>query len=682
MSNRLSKEPMLDTYVFESNQLLEQLEQIIIACESTNSLDEAIDEIFRIMHTIKGSSAMMLFNNISETAHSLEDLFFILREQRNEKINTTEIIDIVLESLDFIKIEVSKVEQLTEPDSDNSDLVGRIRNLIKSIKNENPNANEKLSEKEFTDKSKERKFYISSKTDKNNIQGKFTYEIIIKFLPDSFMENIRAFQIIHTIQDKVNIIAHEPNELFDNDDASDIIQKNGFKLMVNCDIDEIELEKLFKTEAFIDDIIIEKTTNKKSKTINLEDPIDNLSDNKTTTNNKTTNQTIKFSNKQNFISVSVPRLDVLMDLVGEMVITEAMVINNPELENLELESFNKAARQLKKITNELQDVVMSIRMVPLSMTFQKMNRIVRDMSSKLNKNVKLEIIGEETEVDKNIIEQISDPLMHLIRNSIDHGIEDFTERKKTNKDPSATITLEALNSGGDVYIIVKDDGRGLNKDKILERAKQNGLVKKPINELTDKEIYSFILLPGFSTKENVTEYSGRGVGMDVVLKNIEKIGGTISIDSIPGKGSSITIKIPLTLAIIDGMGIKVGESIYTVPTVSIKESFKIKESDLIQDPDNNEMILLRGDCFKIIRLHKLFNISTKITDIKDGILMIIEDNNKSLCIFSDELIGEQQVVVKPLPQFVNNANEISGCTILGDGNISLILDVSSICELN
>ncbi|MEN8906252.1 MAG: chemotaxis protein CheA [Clostridiales bacterium] len=677
MSNQLNKEPMLDTYVFESNQLLEQLEQLLIACEKTNSLDEAIDEIFRIMHTIKGSSSMMLFNNISEIAHSIEDLFYILRDNKDIKVNTTEVINLVLEALDFIKLEISKVEQLVEPDGSNKKLSEKIRGLIKDLKPK------KATEK---DNSKDSKYYVVSQLKDDKIVGKNYFEVCIKFMPDSLMENIRSFQMLHSIKEKVNIISYDPNDLFNNSDSCEIIQDKGFRIKINSNLNESDIEKLLEKEAFVENITIEKIEeSNKNATIDLGMDTSEVNNKDLITNPSPINASSIKTNKvpkQNFISVSVKRLDILMDLVGEMVITEAMVINNPDLENLELENFSKASRQLKKITNELQDIVMSIRMVPLSMTLQKMNRIVRDMSFKLNKQVKLEIIGEETEVDKNIIEQISDPLMHLIRNAIDHGIETVEKRTELEKSENATITLEALNSGGDVYIIVKDDGIGLNKDKILERAKKNNLVKKPVNELTDKEIYSFILLPGFSTKENVTEFSGRGVGMDVVKKNIEKIGGTISIDSKELQGTSITIKIPLTLAIIDGMGIKVVNSIYTVPTVSIKESFKIKKTDLITDPNNNEMIVLRGNCFKIIRLHKLFGISTNIQDIQDGILMIIEDNGRSMCIFSDELIGEQQVVVKPLPNYIKKSNGISGCTILGVGNISLILDIPNICDIS
>jgi two-component system chemotaxis sensor kinase CheA len=370
-----------------------------------------------------------------------------------------------------------------------------------------------------------------------------------------------------------------------------------------------------------------------------------------------------------------------MDLVGEMVVAEAMVTQNPDLRGLELDNFRKAARQLRKINSEIQDIVMSIRMVPLATTFHKMHRIVRDMSKKLKKEVHLELIGEQTEVDKNIIEHISDPLMHLIRNAIDHGIESAEERKLSGKLAAGTITLEARNIGSDVLVMIRDDGRGLNKEKILTKAQESGLLIKPQDEMSDKEIFNMIFLPGFSTKEAITEFSGRGVGMDVVTKNLQTVGGAVSVDSKEGYGTTITLKIPLTLAIIDGMNIRVGDSRYTIPTISIKESFRPQENGTIQDPDGNEMIMVRGKCYPILRLHDCFKVQTQITSFKDGIFIMVEHEEEIVCLFADALLGEQQVVVKPLPNYFRRIKQISGltgCTLLGDGSISLILDISGL----
>jgi two-component system chemotaxis sensor kinase CheA len=273
--------------------------------------------------------------------------------------------------------------------------------------------------------------------------------------------------------------------------------------------------------------------------------------------------------------------------------------------------------------------------------------------------------------------------MHLIRNAVDHGIEDYELRISKGKEKVGKVILEAKNSGSNVFVIIKDDGKGLKKEKLLEKARKNGLLEKPESEMTDQEIYNLILIPGFSTKENVTEFSGRGVGMDVVAKNLEAVGGSVTVDSLEDLGTTITLKIPLTLAIIDGMNIKVGDSRYTIPITAIKESFRPKESDLLVDPDGNEMIMVRGQCHPILRLHKYYNVNTNINEFIEGILIMVEHDDITFCIFADELLGQQQVVVKALPNYIKKKRKISGlsgCTLLGDGNISLILDIGGLAN--
>jgi len=374
-----------------------------------------------------------------------------------------------------------------------------------------------------------------------------------------------------------------------------------------------------------------------------------------------------------------------MDLMGELVITESMVVRSPDLKGLtKLDNFQKAERQLRKLTDELQDMVMSIRMIPVSGTFQKMQRIVRDMCRALGKEAELVTMGEDTDIDKAIIDSIADPIMHLVRNAMDHGIETPEERRRAGKPEKGTITLSAQNTGGEILITISDDGKGLDPQKLLEKAKKNGILTKPASEYTEKEAYMLLFTPGFSTKEEVTEYSGRGVGMDVVKKNVEKVGGTVQVESKLGYGMSVILKIPLTLAIVDGMDVSLGGATYTLQITSINESFKAKNDQVIVDTEGNEMIMIRGNVYPIIRLHELYNVPNAVTNIEDGILIWVQSGDDSACLLVDELIGEQQIVVKPLPKYLNRFGVkeygISGCTILGDGNISLILDVGAIIE--
>ena len=371
---------------------------------------------------------------------------------------------------------------------------------------------------------------------------------------------------------------------------------------------------------------------------------------------------------------------MLMNLVGEIVTTESMIEKLSLVNYFDRDNFEKQARRLHQLTAELQDVVMSIRMVPISSTFTKMQRVVRDMSKKTGKVVDLVLIGEETEVDKTILENITDPLMHMIRNSMDHGIEMPEERNKKGKPEKATITLEAKNTGGDVVIVIKDDGRGLNKDAIVKKAIEKGITNKKQEDISDKEAYNFILSPGFSTKESVTEYSGRGVGMDVVHTNIKKLRGSINIDSESDKGTMIVIRIPLTLAIIDGMKVEIGNEIYIIPSLNIREVFRSGSYEIVKDPSGEEHSIIRGDCYKIHRLSNILGIEAK--DNNEGIMILVESEMGNICIIVDKIIGRQNVVIKPIPkpltQFEKVQSHMSGCSILEDGSISLIFDVNSI----
>lgn len=692
MSN-ISREPMLDMFIFETSQLIEQLEQtILIGEQSSEYSSQVINEVFRAMHTIKGSSAMMLFNDISALTHSIEDVFFYLRENSPENVDYSSLTDIVLDVMDYIKVELAKIEAGNEPDGTSEDLMKTIKTFITNLKENN--SSEIPTEKSQKPKQKEeQKYYIGNNTLKST--NKNYYKAVMFFENGCEMENIRAFTIVHNLKEIARDIKYIPTDIMDSDESIEVIRNDGFTLYFETDKTYEEIEAFFNETIFLEKLELEvynsEELDNEKREISLDEDEDDVNPQeiavpKSTNKQKkdrfegNSNKGIKPTN-QSIISVNVNKLDKLMDLVGELVISEAMVTQNTDLEGLELENFSKAARQLGKITSELQDIVMSIRMVTLSTTFMKMNRIVRDMCKKLDKDVELEIIGEETEVDKNIIDQIADPLMHIIRNSIDHGIEQSSERTIAGKNSKGKIILEARNAGGDVLIIVKDDGRGLNRDKILQKAREHGLTDKDDKDLTDKEIYSFLFLPGFSTNDNVTEYSGRGVGMDVVAKNIQNVGGNVSIDSTPGEGTTITIKIPLTLAIIGGMNIKVGNNNYTIPIISIRESFRPKEDDVITNPDGDEMILIRGKCYPIIRLHKTYDIKTEITNIHEGIVIMVENDDKAICIFADQLLGEQQVVVKALPKYIKKIQGLAGCTLLGDGNISLILDITGLMNI-
>ena len=684
-------EAMVDMYIYETTTLLEQLDQILMKTESASEFEsEDINEIFRIMHTIKGSSAMMGLENMSSLAHAIEDMFYIIREDKPIIKDIKKLYELVFNASDLLKAEIDLIQEDEYTATDFSAPKNSIESYVTVLKSGEP---EPVQEEKPAPKAEAPSAPVSSSS---------ADEITVKvyFDDDCKMENLRALILINKIKDDCEKLSFEPADIEDNPDSSKVIIENGFlvhfKSHTTPDVVISGIEEALNVKSYE---IIEKAAPVEVKTeaaapveIKMEQPkaaapveapkevTPDASNNVEHINNMLQN---KGGAKQSLISVNLNKLDQLMDMVGEIVITEAMVTANPDLKGLHLDNFQKAARQLRKLTDELQDIVMSIRMVPLSGAFNKMTRIVRDMKVKLNKEVNLVFEGEETEVDKSIIDNLNDPLMHMVRNSVDHGIEDSAEdRIAACKSPVGTVTLSAYNSSGEVIIVVSDDGRGIDTEKVLAKAKKNGLLTKNEKDYTDKEIYNMVMLPGFSTNEVVTEFSGRGVGMDVVRKNIEKIGGSVSVDSKLGEGTSFIIKIPLSLAIVDGMEVSVGKSIFTIPISSIKESFKLKPGQLIRDTEDNEMIMIRGECYPLIRLYDIYGLETEQKDLYGGIIILVEAEGRSACIFADELIGEQQVVVKPFSPLLNEfnvkQNGMAGCTILGDGSITIILDVNNI----
>ncbi|GHU51313.1 hypothetical protein AGMMS49975_04310 [Clostridia bacterium] len=783
------RESMLDMFIYEMSQLLEQLEQNVIQGESGFSM-EAINEIFRIMHTIKGSAAMMMFTNISTVSHSMEDLFYYLREQNPTGVDYGRLTDFVLEGMDFVKVELGKIESGVPADGDGTEIINTMKGFLAELKGggkapapapapaaapapakpakaakkkqapppppadngvryegkiwfsegcemenvrsytfihnledkvtdiwhdpENvidETASEVIKKNGFKFKFTSKLPYedlckaitstIYLKSMELKIEGgaevqedgvKKTYKAHVTFEEGSEMENVRAYNMIHSLENKVEIIKYIPEDVLD-EEYVEVIRKSGFILVVATDMKYESLYNLLQEPVYLKTLKLEEITDPDEVTLPKEDdsmvqeeeklevpPVQEeqlavIAPVKAPAPAVPEADAAKKPATQHMISVNVSKLDLLLNLMGELVIAEAMVTQNPELDGLELESFVKEARQLHKIINDIQDTVMSMRMVPLQSTFIKMHRIVRDMCRQLNKEVDLILIGEDTEVDKNIIEHISDPLMHIIRNSVDHGIEMPSVRREHGKPEKGKVILEAKNTGGDVLIIIRDDGEGLNKARIMQKAKSNGLLRKDESEYTDKEIHQFIFLPGFSTNDKVTSFSGRGVGMDVVSTNLEIVGGSVLVDSTPGEGSVFTMKIPLTLAIIEGMTIKMGGAKYTIPIISMVKSFKATKSELFHDPSGNEMVTERGEVYNVVRLYEFFGCQSEITNIEDGIMIMLENGDQKVCLFVDELIGEQQVVVKSMPKYIKKIRGISGCTLLGNGDISLIIDV-------
>lgn len=379
------------------------------------------------------------------------------------------------------------------------------------------------------------------------------------------------------------------------------------------------------------------------------------------------------------IRVSVERVDQLINLVGELVITQSMLAQTAQVELIENESLYERLQQLERNTRELQEAVMSIRMLPVGSVFNRFPRLVHDLAGKLDKLIEFKTFGESTELDRSVIEKITDPLTHLVRNSVDHGIELPAEREALGKLAKGTVSLLAFHQGGSVVIQVQDDGRGLDRQRLLKKAHEKGL---PIHENpSDQEVWQLIFAPGFSTADKVTDISGRGVGMDVVRRNIEKLGGRIEITSIYGKGTTTTIRLPLTLAIMDGMSVGIGEQTYIVPLTAIIESLRPLTSDVKTVAGQGCLVFVRGEYLPLIALYEIFNLSPKTKKPDEGILIIVDTDNGRAALFVDELLGQRQVVIKSLESNYHKVPGISAATIMGDGSVSMILDVSETVRL-
>lgn len=710
MDSGFSTENMLDIYLFENQQLLERLQEIVLEQKDEDCFDEdSINEIFRTMHTIKGSSAMMMFDEVTTVAHKLEDVFYYLRESHPQDVPHLELVDHVLTVADFITGEMDKLQDGEAADGSSGEIVAGLEAFLDKIKGE---TSEPVKENVHEEP---KQFYISPMATSNS----HFYKIFITFNENTQLANVHAYKGVYALKEIAEDIIHSPEDIISDESSAEVILKDGFKILMQSQSGEEEIRKLIGIGYDIKAVDVYECTAKEYQqgfgqpsekiVIDLESSVEEIEARAEVQEEmqeppkkemapgdfviqskspgkakKLAKDKPKKSEKAAFISVDVGKMDMLMDLIGELVISESVVLQNPDLKvpGLKLDNFNKAAAQMSKISTDLQNVIMSMRMLPLTNTFQKMNRIVFDVSRKLGKDIEFEMIGETTEVDKNIIEHISDPLMHLVRNSVDHGIEMKEEREAAGKTERGKVTLSAKTESGKVWISVKDNGKGLDRDKILEKARKQGLLDatKPDSAYSDKEVFQFITLPGFSTKDKVTEYSGRGVGMDVVVQNIQEVGGSLEIDSVLGQGSEMSLKIPLTLAIIDGIVMEVGDSSFVIETGVVKEFVSVKQSMMIQEPNGEEFVMIRGECYPVIRLGEWYHLKEYKKDVEEGMMVILEVDKQVVCLFVDRLIGKQEIVVKPIPSYVKKVKGLSGCTQLGDGSIALILDAAGLVE--
>ncbi len=640
---------------------LEESESNILSIEDEACDYEIINAIFRSIHSIKGSAGFLGLSRMQRLSHELEAL--LDKARKGEITITQEIIDISLKAIDAlrrlrdnlaVKVDIelgNSTDQdpsLNDQDIDIQPIIDKITSMLEN--EQETNADNSLQTEdaglENNSDSPEEGCLGEILLEK----GEITHDQLDKALEDG---SKKIGEIL--IDEGLTTAENVDQALSEQKSVGQILTEKGVITKPQLDV------ALKQQTKKVGERLVENGATSSDKVDSA------LQSQQAQRSTKVQSRTVK---------VDTGKLDNLFDLVGELVIANTLICGEMKSIN---NNTSKNLSQLTKITKDIQDQVMSMRMVTLKQTFQKMSRLVRDVAQRSGKKVKFTVSGEDTELDKNVIEEIADPLVHILRNSVDHGIESEEDRVNNGKAKEGAVRISAFHRGGSIVIEIQDDGKGLQKDRILKKAIDKGLINNQ-SSITDNQIYNLIFAPGLSTADKVTNISGRGVGMDVVKKNIEKLRGKVDVTSKEGEGSTFTIKLPLTLAIIDGIVVNVGDTKYIIPTVSIEESLQPKKEEISTVKNQGEVVNIRGNLLSLVRLHDLYNIETTKTNPCESIVVVVEGAEGKFGVLVDELLDQQQVVIKSLGDRFKNVKGISGSAILGDGKVGLILDVSGVKE--
>lgn len=707
----------ISIFLSEANEIVEGLENDLVLLEDNKSDEDLLNKIFRSAHTLKSSAGTVGFTTMSELNHVAENL---LEKVRSGKLDVTPtMITVLLEFLDTVKIMLQNIID-GKGEADGVNNIESLKAKIKAIADGNEidasvqaptTSSAAPTVKKETQTSTQAQAIEEPEKKEESSSGSNVFHISMSFKatifdngidPLMFLNDLRDIGTISNLKiDSSNVppisALEDPYTCYtqfslDISTNSTLEQVQNIFLFVIDDNDinisdaKVSVQKEDKIETQTETQVAEKT--KEEKTIEETKSQEEAKEEIKTEQAKPQTSAAK-SQASSSVKVQAPstvrvdtrKLDSLMNLIGELVIAQSRIMQLTQ--SLDIDNgLKEAVSSMDRTSRQIQEEVMNIRMMPVGPIFNQFHRYVRDLNLELNKEVKLVLKGETTEIDKNMLEQLSDPLKHIIRNSMDHGIERTKEERIARGKPEfGTITMSAAHQEGHVVIEVSDDGNGLNKERIYNKAIEKGLLSKD-GKYSDAEIYRTIFSPGLSTAEKITDISGRGVGMDVVRANVEKMKGKIEIKSEEGKGSTFIIKLPLTLAIIEGITFALGEQIYIMPLISIIEQMKVKNEQIKPFEGRGEMIKIRDEYLPLIRLHKVFEIDTHIEDIDNGIVVVVEAGYRRCAIFVDELLDQQQVVIKSLDSAFSKHSGISGGTILGDGRIALIIDIQGLVNIS
>lgn len=655
----------LDIFLEESKEHIQNLNSNLLELES-NPGQDIIDEIFRSAHTLKGMSGTMGFNRISEITHEMESL---LQDIKDGTISVSpEVIDTLLESVDFLEKLIGDItENGEERDRDTKVILEKLRRKpgnatpLKESEKENKKPEENHIFNEFEERLMKEAI----------AKGLLVWEVLIKLDANCLLKSARAFLVFKTLESFGDIIKTRPIVQDIEDEKFD----DEFTVYIISTHQKQDLEKALGSISELKSILIKEVEQSSLE----KDPGNSEESPKETVACALDEQSVRHANHvkktSKTLRVDIDRLDNLMNLVSELIIIKTRLDGMDE--KTEGQKRREAVEYLERITSSLHDAVMKVRMVPIENVFNRFPRVVRDLARELSKNITLIIEGAETELDRTVIDEIGDPLIHLIRNSADHGIEIPEERFRKGKPAQGTIKLKAYHDGNNVVIEISDDGRGINLNNVLKTAIDKGLIdRERAKNLKESEIISFLFEPGFSTKDRVTDISGRGVGLDVVKTKIESLGGGIEINTVPDQGTTFLIRLPLTLAIIQALMVMVGGEKYAIPLSAIKETVIVASKD-IKKVQKNEVTLLRGNVIPILRLGEMLDVESNGSPEEDLTVVIVKKGERDIGLVVDSLIGQQEIVIKSLGNFLKNIKFIAGATILGDGKVALILDVNT-----
>lgn len=655
----------MDVFIEESDEHIQNLNDMLLELENDTTNLEYINEMFRSAHTLKGMAGTMGFENIANLTHCLEN---VLDAARNNKIVLeSDIIDVLFETIDTIEALYGLI--LSGDDESKYDITS-IKNKLQNYLSQDYIDSERKDKvsKEYNNADMNKPFL-----DEHHMavikqalkQGLHPYYITIKLEPTCVMKGVRAYIIFKALEEIGEIIKTDPP-------IEDIEEENfdlDFSLIMLSDSKKQDIERVLKDSSELKTFKVSELDIEKAKVRTVANKKNNETQKKATPRASSIKHAIKS------IRVDIDRLDNLMNLVSELIIIKNSIEGIDGYE--EIPGMEEAIEYLQRVSSELHEAVMQVRMVPIGTVFNRFPRVVRDLSKQLKKDIVLNIHGEDTEVDRTIVDEIGDPLLHLIRNSLDHGIESPEQRIALGKESTGNIDLYAYHDGNNVVIEIEDDGQGIDIEKVKNKIIERELISEDeIKNLTEQEIIQYLFHPGFSTSEKVSSISGRGVGLDVVKTSIESLGGVIEVETIKNEGTKFTIRLPLTLSIIKALLVDIKDEMYAIPLSNVREVVEVT-SDNIKPLGNGEVISIRGELMPFIRLYEV--IDADIEDIpKNMIVVVVKKSDKSTALLVDDLIGQQDIVIKSLGKHLSNIKIFSGATILGDGSIALILDINNI----